>query len=101
MAAARAVAAVTGDDTPVRENAATLGNHGAMTESPNDELHDLDRQIEDTTRDIAALREQLASSGPLDSEERAAMLTNREELEGVLDGLQRRRDAVRDKLDQR
>lgn len=87
--------------TPVRENEATFGNHGAMTESANDELHDLDRQIEDTTRDITALQEQLASSGPLDSEERAAMLTNRAELEGVLDGLQRRRDAVRDKLDQR
>jgi predicted nucleic acid-binding Zn-ribbon protein len=70
-----------------------------MTEpDANDELRDLDQQIEGVMRDIDALRDQLADAGTIEPEERAAILTNREELEGILDGLRRRRDAVSKRL---
>jgi predicted nucleic acid-binding Zn-ribbon protein len=70
-----------------------------MTEpDANDELRDLDQQIEGVMRDIDALRDQLADAGTIEPEERAAILTNREELEGILDGLRRRRAAVSERL---
>jgi len=65
---------------------------------PSDELRDLDQQIDGVTRDIESLRDQLADAGTIEPEERAAILTNREELEGVLDGLQRRRATVSERL---
>lgn len=66
-----------------------------MTESdPTDELREIDQQIDEVTRDIDGLRDHLADAGTIEPEERAAILTNREELEGVLDGLRRRRAAV-------
>jgi predicted nucleic acid-binding Zn-ribbon protein len=75
------------------------GHDEAMTEpDANDELRDLDEQIDQVTRDIGSLRDQLADAGPIEPEERAAILTNREELEGVLDGLRRRRAAVSERL---
>jgi predicted nucleic acid-binding Zn-ribbon protein len=70
-----------------------------MTEpDPNDELRDLDREIDEVTGNINSLRDQLADAGTIEPEERAAILTNREELEGVLDGLRRRRAAVQERL---
>ena len=70
-----------------------------MTEpDTNDELRSLDEQIDEVTRDIASLRDQLADAGTIEPEERAAILTNREELEGVLEGLRRRREAVSERL---
>ncbi len=65
---------------------------------PKDELRDLDQQIDVVTRDITELRDQLADAGTIESEERAAILTNRAELEGVLDGLRRRRETISERL---
>lgn len=70
-----------------------------MTEpDANEELHELDQQIDGVTRDIESLRDQLADAGTIEPEERAAILNNREELEGILDGLRRRREAVSERL---
>ena len=70
-----------------------------MTESdPKAELREIDEQIDQVTRDIDGLRDQLADAGAIEAEERAAVLTNREELEGVLDGLRRRRATVSEQV---
>jgi SMC interacting uncharacterized protein involved in chromosome segregation len=70
-----------------------------MTESdPKAELRAIDEQIDQVTRDIDGLRDQLADAGAIEPEERAAVLTNREELEGVLDGLRRRRATVSEQV---
>ena len=64
------------------------------------ELLDLDQRIGELTRSIEELQSDLSpSSGALDVEERAAALTNREELEGILDGLRRRRGTLADRID--
>ncbi len=76
-----------------------LRHDGGMTESdPKAELREIDEQIDQVTRDIDGLRDQLADAGPIEPEERAAVLTNREELEGVLDGLRRRRATVSEQV---
>jgi uncharacterized protein involved in exopolysaccharide biosynthesis len=71
-----------------------------MTESsdPRAELQDLDQRINELSAQIDQLRADLTSSGPMDSEERAAALTNIEELEGSLDGLRGRRESVQAQL---
>jgi predicted nucleic acid-binding Zn-ribbon protein len=64
------------------------------------ELLELDQRIGELTKSIEDLQSDLStSSGALDVEERAAALTNREELEGILDGLRRRRQTVADRID--
>ena len=66
-----------------------------MTESPSgDESQELDRQIAEVEASIEGMRTELRDAGALDSEERAATLTNIEELEGVLDGLRRRKESL-------
>jgi len=60
------------------------------------EAEELDQQIADVSREAEQISATLADAGAMDSEERAAALTNREELEGVLDGLRRRRESLRD-----
>ena len=63
------------------------------------EAQELDQQIAELARSLDEISSGLADAGALDSEERAAALTNREEIEGVLDGLRRRREALRDRTD--
>jgi uncharacterized protein involved in exopolysaccharide biosynthesis len=62
--------------------------------SESNEAQELDEQIADVKQSIADIDASLADVGPTDAEDRAAALTNREELSGVLDGLQRRRAAL-------
>jgi hypothetical protein len=62
--------------------------------SESNEARELDEQIADVKQSIAEIDTSLADAGPTDPEDRAAALTNREELSGVLDGLQRRRAAL-------
>jgi hypothetical protein len=63
------------------------------------EAQELDQQIADLTRSLDDISSALADAGAMDSEERAAALTNREEIEGVLDGLRRRRETLRDRAE--
>jgi hypothetical protein len=68
---------------------------GPLDETPREELDDLDRRIRETTESIQELRDSLASDNAvMDAPERSAVLNNIEELEGVLDGLTRRRETV-------
>jgi hypothetical protein len=62
--------------------------------SEANEVRELDEQIAGVKQSIDEIDASLADAGPTDAEDRAAALTNREELSGVLDGLQRRRAAV-------
>lgn len=73
-----------------------------MTESadPHAELHDLDERIAELTRSIDEINASMTDSGAVEPEELAAALTNREELEGVLDGLRSRRETVRGQVEQ-
>jgi len=59
------------------------------------ETQELDQQIAELSRSLDEISTAVADAGAMDSEERAAALTNREEIEGVLDGLRRRREALR------
>ena len=59
------------------------------------ETQELDQQIAELSRSLDEISTAIADAGAMDSEERAAALTNREEIEGVLDGLRRRREALR------
>jgi len=61
------------------------------------EAQELDQQIAELARSLDEISSGLADGGAMDSEERAAALTNREEIEGVLDGLRRKREALRDR----
>ena len=63
------------------------------------ETQELDQQIAELSRSLDEISTALTDAGAMDSEERAAALTNREEIEGVLDGLRRRREALRGKID--
>ena len=63
------------------------------------ETQELDQQIAELSRSLDEISTAVADAGAMDSEERAAALTNREEIEGVLDGLRRRREALRGKID--
>lgn len=63
--------------------------------SAQNELQDLDRRINETKDSIRELRESISGGNAvMDAAERSAVLNNIAELEGVLDGLTRRRDAV-------
>ena len=61
------------------------------------EAQELDQQIAELARSLDEISSGLADAGAMDAEERAAALTNREEVEGVLDGLRRKREALRDR----
>lgn len=68
---------------------------GPLDETPQQELEDLDRRIEETTESIQELRESISGDNAvMDAPERSAVLNNIEELEGILDGLRRRREAL-------
>lgn len=72
---------------------------GPLDEAPQDELQDLDRRISETSELIRQLRESITGdSAGMDAPERAAVLTNIEEQEGILDGLRRRREALEQQL---
>jgi phage host-nuclease inhibitor protein Gam len=77
-------------EVAVREECAMSGPDEGRTE-----VEELDQQIADVSREAEQISATLADAGAMDSEERAAALTNREELEGVLDGLRRRRESLR------
>lgn len=62
--------------------------------SESNEARELDEQIADVKQSIDEIDASLADAGATDPEDRAAALTNREELSGVLDGLQRRRESL-------
>lgn len=64
--------------------------------SESNETHELDEQIADLKQSIDEIDASLATDGATDPQDRAAALTNREELSGVLEGLQRRRDSLGD-----
>ncbi|HEY2272123.1 MAG TPA: hypothetical protein VGH30_05075 [Jatrophihabitantaceae bacterium] len=72
-----------------------------MTESsdPRAELNELDQRIAELNSNIEQVRADLADGGAIDAEERAAALTNIEELEGALDGLRQRRETVQEQFD--
>lgn len=68
---------------------------GPLDETPQQELEDLDRRIDETTESIQELRESISGDNAvMDAPERSAVLNNIEELEGILDGLRRRREAL-------
>jgi hypothetical protein len=81
-------------EVAVREECAMSGPDEVRTEA-----EELDQQIADLSREVEEISVSLADAGAMDSEERAAALTNREELEGVLDGLRRRREGLRGAVD--
>lgn len=62
--------------------------------SESNEAQELDEQIADLKQSISEIDISLANDGATDSEDRAAALTNREELSGVLEGLLRRRESL-------
>ena len=55
------------------------------------EARELDEQIANVQRSIDEIDASLTGDGALDSEDRAAALTNREEQTAILEGLKRRR----------
>lgn len=65
------------------------------------ELADVERRIAELEESADELRAETGGQdeGPLDAEERAAALTNTEELEGILEGLRARREALQRELD--
>lgn len=71
----------------------------ADSEDVRTEVQELDQQIAELVRSLDEISSTLADAGAMDSEERAAALTNREEIEGVLDGLRRRRESLRAQTD--
>ena len=71
-------------------------------ETTNDDLRaELDRvetEIDGLGRNLREVRDSMTDGGPMDPEDRAAVLTQVEELEGVRSGLEQRREAIREQL---
>ena len=62
--------------------------------SESTEARELDEQIAEVQRSIDEIDSSLRGDGALDSEDRAAALTNREEQTAILEGLKRRRESL-------
>ena len=60
------------------------------------ELSRLDDERAQLREEIQSLHEQLRDAGPMDAADRSSILTQVEELEGVLSGLDRRREQLRE-----
>jgi hypothetical protein len=62
--------------------------------SETSEARELDEQIANVQQSIDEIDSSLTGDGALDSEDRAAALTNREEQSAILEGLKRRREKL-------
>jgi hypothetical protein len=58
------------------------------------ELERVDSQIADLRQGIRDLRDGLVDAGPMDPEDRAAILTQADELQAVLGALEQRRESL-------
>ncbi|MDT4904943.1 MAG: hypothetical protein QOJ37_93 [Pseudonocardiales bacterium] len=69
-------------------------------ESLRQELQDVEAEIAEQRKLIDDLRSQVGGedAGAMDAEDVAAILTNVEEIEGVLEGLEQRREGIRRQL---
>ncbi|MDT4928894.1 MAG: hypothetical protein QOF92_1761 [Pseudonocardiales bacterium] len=69
-------------------------------ESLRQELQDVEAEIAEQRKLIDDLRSQVGGedAGAMDAEDVAAILTNIEEIEGVLEGLEQRREGIRRQL---
>jgi predicted nucleic acid-binding Zn-ribbon protein len=69
-------------------------------ESLRQELQDVEAEIAEQRKLIDDLRSQVGGegAGAMDAEDVAAILTNVEEIEGVLEGLEQRRERIRRQL---
>jgi len=64
-----------------------------------EELSRLDEERSQLQREIQGLHEQLRDAGPMDAADRSQILTQVEELEGVLSGLDERRETLLEQQD--
>lgn len=62
------------------------------------ELERVETEIDELGRNIREVRGSLSDGGPMDSEDRSTALTQVEELDAVRTGLERRREAIRERL---
>jgi erythromycin esterase-like protein len=62
------------------------------------EIRRIDEERAELLRQARDLRESLNDAGPIDAEDRAATITQAEELEAFAEELQRRRDSLRARL---
>jgi uncharacterized coiled-coil DUF342 family protein len=62
------------------------------------EIQRLDEQRAELIRQARDLRDSLNDAGPVDAEDRAATITQAEELEAFAEELERRRDALNERL---
>jgi hypothetical protein len=62
------------------------------------EIRRIDEERAELLRQARDLRESLNDAGPIDAEDRAATITQAEELEAFAEELQRRRDSLRERL---
>ena len=62
------------------------------------ELERVEAEIDELGRNIRDVRGSLSDGGPMDSEDRSTALTQVEELDAVRTGLERRREAIRERL---
>ena len=62
------------------------------------ELSRIDEELAELRRQVREIRSQLADEGPVDAADRAAAMSQAEELEALSVPLERRREAVRVKI---
>lgn len=70
----------------------------STSEDQRAELDRLENELAEQDRSIREVRESMTDGGPMDPEDRAAAMIQIEELEAVRDGLQRRRETLREEL---
>jgi hypothetical protein len=70
----------------------------SATDDRRAELDRLESELVEQDKSITGVRDSMTDGGPMDPEDRAAAMIQIEELEAIREGLQRRRDALRDEL---
>lgn len=77
---------------------ATPGGPTAGTDDMRAELSRVDAELADMRGQVRELRSQLADAGPVDPADRASVITQAEELEALAVQLERRREALAERL---
>jgi hypothetical protein len=75
-----------------------MNDQQSATDDRRAELDRLESELVEQDKSITGVRDSMTDGGPMDPEDRAAAMIQIEELEAVREGLQRRRDALRDEL---